>query len=67
MSDSTTTLSRLLPPPYPEMLARAADDKNWALIDGITDELAKRFPELVRRRADDGSFGSMAEDRRGSP
>jgi hypothetical protein len=56
-------LARHLPFDFPERLAVAALHRDMAAVDAITDELAKRYPHLVRRRGDGGRFESAARAR----
>lgn len=58
-------LARLLPAGYAERLAWAAADRSIQGIDAITDELARRYPSLVRHRAEYGRFAPLCGDRDG--
>lgn len=53
-------LARFLPFDWPDRLARAAAAKDWQGIDRLTDQLAQRYPHLVRRRCDGSRFESAA-------
>lgn len=57
-------LSRHLPFDFPERLAVAALHGDMAEVDAITDQLAQRYPHLVRRRCDGSRFESAALARR---
>jgi hypothetical protein len=59
-------LCTLLPLPYAERLAAAAEAGDWLAIDRTTDELVRDYPDLVRpRHAVAPGFSSVADDRRG--
>lgn len=57
-------LARHLPFDFPERLAAAVRHHDMAAVDAITDELARRYPHLVRRRSDGSRFESAALARR---
>jgi hypothetical protein len=53
-------LARLLPAGYPERLADAAARGDHQAVDDLTDELALRYPKLVRPRSDVGRFTTLS-------
>lgn len=54
--DPAPVLARLLPAGYAERLAAAAARGDLQAVDEVTDELALRYPKLVRPRGDMGRF-----------
>lgn len=64
MSDAPVRpLARLLPAGYPERLAEAAARRDHLAVDALTDELALRYPELVRPRGEVGRFTTVSQGR----
>ena len=53
-------LARLLPAGYAERLAEAAARGDLQAVDDVTDELALRYPKLVRPRSDVGRFTTVS-------
>lgn len=56
-------LARLLPAGYAERLAAAAARGDLQAVDDVTDELALRYPKLVRPRSDVGRFATLSPRR----
>ena len=54
-------LCRLLPAGYPERLAEAAARRDHQAVDELTDELARRYPKLVRQRSEVGRFTTLSQ------
>lgn len=56
-------LAGLLPAGYAQRLAEAAARGDLQAVDEVTDELARRYPRLVRPRSDVGRFTTLSPRR----